>query len=264
MSVETSSTFLLPENPPLQKDKIRREKNKDTQSKKSSFKKPKRHSQRTVERNVFDKLGTNATNRKCTHYTSVTWIIIASHPKRYYHHACWHMQVGRFRHIYIIWALKRPTPTTFYGSFEAFFLFFGLQGGTMAKMPMQHFLKRFLVRNRVGRSGEEQAERFVRQLGYSVLGRNVVNPAGRRLGEIDLIALDGTCVVFIEVKTRCTSEVPWRLAVSPSKLRRLARIGEWYMKHAGRQETDFRFDLVSVLLLPGAEPRLTHVQDIFL
>lgn len=46
-------------------------------------------------------LGTDAKTSKCTYYTSVTWIIIASHPERNYRHACWHMQSGASRHILI-------------------------------------------------------------------------------------------------------------------------------------------------------------------
>ncbi len=53
-------------------------------------------------------------------------------------------------------------------------------------------------RKNVGRRGERLACRFLRRRGLRVLARNV--RAGR--GEIDIIALDGQSLVFVEVKSR--------------------------------------------------------------
>ena len=55
-----------------------------------------------------------------------------------------------------------------------------------------------LLRKLLGRSGEDRAARHLAGLGYRVLERNYRTPQG----EIDLIALDGDTVVFVEVKTR--------------------------------------------------------------
>lgn len=50
----------------------------------------------------------------------------------------------------------------------------------------------------LGRRGERQACRFLRRRGMRVVARNV--RAGR--GEIDVVALDGSSLVFVEVKSR--------------------------------------------------------------
>ncbi len=122
----------------------------------------------------------------------------------------------------------------------------------------------FSVVNIPGKEGEDIASRFLSRLGYRILARNVTNPHGRRLGELDLVAMDGECVVFIEVKTRTSTVLPLRLSIQREKLCRLMKIGEWYMKRAGFLGKKYRFDLVGILLLPGKEPEITHIQSIFL
>lgn len=122
----------------------------------------------------------------------------------------------------------------------------------------------FSVVNTVGRDGEGIASRFLSRLGYRIVARNVTNPRGKRLGELDLVVMDGDCVVFVEVKTRTSTVLPLRLSIQKEKLYRLAKIGEWYMKQAGLSTKRYRFDLIGILLLPGKEPEITHIRNIFL
>ncbi|NMA70336.1 MAG: YraN family protein, partial [Firmicutes bacterium] len=53
-------------------------------------------------------------------------------------------------------------------------------------------------RLQLGRWGEALAALYLQGLGYQVLARNLRN----RLGELDLVALDGEILVFVEVRTR--------------------------------------------------------------
>jgi len=129
---------------------------------------------------------------------------------------------------------------------------------------MRNIFGVFSVASIPGKDGEDIASRFLSRSGYRILARNVTNPHGRRLGELDLVAMDGECVVFIEVKTRTSAALPLRLSVQREKLRRLVRIGEWYMKRAGFLGKKYRFDLVGILLLPGKEPEITHIRSMFL
>ena len=50
----------------------------------------------------------------------------------------------------------------------------------------------------IGAWGEDQAASFLLENGLQIVGRNYRTPDG----EIDLIALEGNTVVFVEVKTR--------------------------------------------------------------
>ncbi len=129
---------------------------------------------------------------------------------------------------------------------------------------MKNLFGTFFVRSTLGRSGEDIAVRFLLQLGYSIVDRNVTNPRGRRLGEVDIVAMDQDCVVFVEVKTRSSKDTPLRLSIQREKLRRLNKIGEWYMKHSDMKMNRYRFDLVGILLLPKEKPEVTHIQSIFL
>jgi putative endonuclease len=95
-----------------------------------------------------------------------------------------------------------------------------------------------------GRSGEDAAAALLAGLGMSVVARNYRT----RRGEIDLVALDGDSVVFVEVKnwTRYGFE-DLALALTPRKIGRivetakifLARNREYYGMAA-------RFDVVFI------------------
>lgn len=54
----------------------------------------------------------------------------------------------------------------------------------------------------VGQRGEKAAVNYLKRCNYQVIETNFANKTGRRLGEIDIIAMDDGEIVFIEVKTR--------------------------------------------------------------
>ncbi len=98
-------------------------------------------------------------------------------------------------------------------------------------------------RRAIGNSAEEEALRFLREKGYTILERNYC----RRGGEIDIIARDGTYTVFVEVKYRQSSEYgfPYE-AVNGRKQQRIIRTAIDYIKQHSLAGTDTRFDVVSV------------------
>ena len=129
---------------------------------------------------------------------------------------------------------------------------------------MRDFFKRFLLKSVLGKSGEEVAVEFVRTLGYRIIAQNVINPHGRRLGEIDIVAQDGACTVFIEVKTRSSESVPFGQTISREKLQRLSKIGEWYMKQSGTIGQPYRFDMIGIILSASGKSEAVHIQNVFL
>lgn len=191
-------------------------------------------------------------------------------PERNYRHACWHMQSGVFCHILYIWAYETPDTNSFFRATTThqsrlfFFLLCRLREWYDSGRYMRNFFSKFSLPDALGRKGEDRAERFLRQLGYRIMARNVTNPSGRRLGEIDIVALDGEKIVFVEVKTRKSADVPLGLSIRQEKLRRLDRIGEWYMKRAGWVSRKYRFDMVGIIEYPGKEAEIQHIKDIFL
>jgi len=98
-------------------------------------------------------------------------------------------------------------------------------------------------RRQLGSDGERAAERFLRRRGYTIVARNY----RCRVGEIDLIALDGSSVVFVEVKTLSGTAfgAPYD-AVGVRKQRQLARVAEYYLAAQRLEDRDVRFDVVSV------------------
>jgi putative endonuclease len=100
-----------------------------------------------------------------------------------------------------------------------------------------------------GRSGEDAAARHLEELGYRIQDRNVRTPAG----EIDIVARDGDCLVFVEVKARRSARFgPPKAAVDRRKQRKLWQCAQHYLKTAGRTRRRARFDVVSVTSDGGA------------
>lgn len=79
--------------------------------------------------------------------------------------------------------------------------------------------------------------------GYTIVERNHRN----RLGEIDVIAEEGECLVFVEVKKRNTGrfgEALW--AIDAKKKRHLVRAALLYMKMHGCFNRSIRFDVIGI------------------
>ena len=111
------------------------------------------------------------------------------------------------------------------------------------------------------RRGERAAERHVRRLGYKIVARRERG----RLGELDLVAVDGRTVVFIEVKTRRSHDAgrPDE-AVDADKQQRLTRLALAYLKRHDLLEYPARFDVVGVTWPDGARrPQIDHFQNAF-
>jgi putative endonuclease len=93
--------------------------------------------------------------------------------------------------------------------------------------------------------GEAAAERFLERRGYVILARNLRS----RLGEVDLLARDGSTLVFVEVKARRGSPGdPPQAAVDARKRMRLIRIALGYLAGRRLREQRCRFDVVAVSL----------------
>src|SRR5690349_13488759 len=82
-------------------------------------------------------------------------------------------------------------------------------------------------RHRFGAFGEDKAAEFLRRRGFEVLARNVRTA----YGEIDIVAMDGATVVFIEVKSRRSRG--GLEAVDARKRKRLSRLALAFLARAG-------------------------------
>jgi putative endonuclease len=114
-----------------------------------------------------------------------------------------------------------------------------------------------------GSRGEALAAEFLIANGYRVVMSNFKVPIGRNrqeaqvTGEIDIIALDGETLCFIEVKTRRSEEfTPILTAVDLRKQRQITRTAKVYRRIFNVYEVPHRFDVATVLMVPGREPRI--------
>lgn len=137
-------------------------------------------------------------------------------------------------------------------------------------MSLSRFLSwlqgdRPLLRSWVGRllgnKGERLAARFLKEQGYRIIAWQYRTA----LGEIDLIALDGECVVFVEVKTRRSSDAGHPVeAVGHHKQTQLTRLALAYLKRHNLLNHAARFDVVAIIWSQGKQPpEIVHYKNAF-
>lgn len=114
-----------------------------------------------------------------------------------------------------------------------------------------------LFRVVLGRRGEDLAARHLRKHGYRVICRNYRT----RRGEIDIVAMDGDTVVFVEVRTRSGPECGTpEESVTARKAAHLQKAAQVYLSRHGLENSPARFDFVGVDLSSG-RPVLNLLRD---
>ena len=113
----------------------------------------------------------------------------------------------------------------------------------------------------LGGKGERIAARRLKSTGYEIIDRN------RRVGrdEADLIALapDGRTLVIIEVKTRADDAIDPFANIHRTKRAHLARIAARLQRRREYRDRPIRFDAVAVVIRPGEEPEVRHIEAAF-
>ncbi len=109
-----------------------------------------------------------------------------------------------------------------------------------------------------GQRGEAIAAQYLSQHGYTILATNwrVAN------AELDIVAIHGTVLAFIEVKTRRSNTTDAGFeALTPRKQARLIRSAQLYLSAHTLNEAVWRIDVISVALVTNRAPIIEHVQD---
>jgi len=128
--------------------------------------------------------------------------------------------------------------------------------GQISFVPMKRFLHKLL-----GDRGERAAVRFLKKARFRILARQYRS----QFGEIDIIAMDGAQIVFVEVKTRqSTNTGQPHEAVDRRKRQKLTKLAlAWLRKH-NRLEDSARFDVISIVWPDGAtKPVIEHFKHAF-
>ena len=109
-----------------------------------------------------------------------------------------------------------------------------------------------------GRSGEDQAIRFLQKKGYQLLDRNFRS----RTGEVDIVCEADELILFIEVKSwRSLPDEALEVSIGVTKQQRIVRTARYYLlQNPHLQERGIRFDVVLVNPSTGT---VRHIEGAF-
>jgi putative endonuclease len=113
----------------------------------------------------------------------------------------------------------------------------------------------------LGARGEDAALRYVRRtLGYRVIARNVRYTNG----ELDLVALDGKILVFVEVRTRSseTFGAPEQ-TIRHTKRQRVRRAARQFIKARKLYSLTPRIDVIAIVWPEAGTPEIRYHQNAF-
>jgi putative endonuclease len=115
------------------------------------------------------------------------------------------------------------------------------------------------ARRKLGRRGEQIAAAYLQRLGYTVLERNWRCP----LGEADIIARDGDCLVFVEVRA-------WRpgqygtpeASITSRKQAKMLEVAQSYLQSVGLDDVAWRIDVIAIEMGNVMQvKRLNHIRS---
>ncbi|MEH8019886.1 YraN family protein [Rheinheimera metallidurans] len=97
--------------------------------------------------------------------------------------------------------------------------------------------------NKLGQLYEQLALDYLQNQGLQLVQRNFQC----KLGEIDLVMREGSCLVFVEVKYRASNAFGGAAAaVTRSKQQKLLRTSRWYLQQHRLTEQTCRLDVMAI------------------
>jgi putative endonuclease len=112
-----------------------------------------------------------------------------------------------------------------------------------------------------GTRSEAAAAVYLKSHGYRIVARNYTCP----FGELDLIAVDHDCIVFVEVRSTGRDDSDRAAAsVDSRKQKQLTRLAVHYLQSRKLLNQAARFDVLAVSWPTGkGEPSIVHLQNAF-
>jgi putative endonuclease len=122
----------------------------------------------------------------------------------------------------------------------------------------------------VGSRGERLAAEFLIKQGYRLIISNFTVPVGRNTrgaavtGEIDIVALEGETLCFVEVKTRTSDAFADPLAtVTLRKQRQIIRTARIYRRIFALSDIEYRYDVVTLVMGPATDPKIELLKGLW-
>lgn len=116
------------------------------------------------------------------------------------------------------------------------------------------------IANPIAVIGEDTACKFLKKKGYKIIERNF----RKGYGEIDIVALQGRTLTFVEVKTRTSNAYGTPIeAISYYKLKSLIKTAQFYSHLHPELPNALRIDAISVMLDHSNNPvNIEHIENI--
>jgi putative endonuclease len=113
----------------------------------------------------------------------------------------------------------------------------------------------------LGFLGERAAEKFLKRKGYKIVARGM----RVRGGELDLVAVDGRTIVFVEVKTRSSHDAGTPAeAINARKEAHMTRAAMLFLKRHSLEGYSCRFDVVAITWQDKTKkPQIEHFINAF-
>lgn len=126
----------------------------------------------------------------------------------------------------------------------------------MDRTPTKPWYRRWF-----GDRSERAVAKYLKSLGYRIVARNFTC----KLGELDLIALDGETIVFVEVRSTERGETSRPAeSVDVVKQKRLTRLALYYLQKKRLLNRLARFDVLCVAWPAGTKtPIIDHIKNAF-
>jgi len=120
-------------------------------------------------------------------------------------------------------------------------------------------LKNLVNTKVIGNNGEDRATNYLLEHGFAILKRNFRTKSG----EIDIIALSGELLVFVEVKTLPSGNFDTLEAeLGKIKQKRIIETAKYFLLNNRQYNNNIiRFDVV-VVDMPGLDP-IYHIENAF-
>ncbi len=116
-----------------------------------------------------------------------------------------------------------------------------------------------MKRKELGAAGEEMAVQYLTSKGYHIITRNYYT----RYGELDIVCRKNRSLVFVEVKTRRSTQfgAPEE-SITPRKIEHLKKAAMMYLNENQSSFREMRFDIISILLMDDKR-ELRHLEAAF-
>lgn len=114
---------------------------------------------------------------------------------------------------------------------------------------------------KTGHEGEELASTMLIEKGYEIIQRNYRHG---NTGEIDVVAMDGKVLVFVEVKYRQNLNYgDPEYGITRNKICQVRKMAAAYLYDKKISNVNCRFDVVAILELVKGKPVINHYQNAF-